>query len=101
MSAITEFLNARLADPVGRGEGDLMCVGEYAACDEWSEWHERTIAAQHAIIELHADDYTDTGDIDTDTEICVRCQEVWPCEHLRILATAYADHPDYNPEWKP
>jgi len=25
----------------------------------------------------------------------------WPCPTVRLLALAYADHPDYLPEWKP
>lgn len=59
------------------------------------------LAAKRAIIALHADDYTDTGDIDTDAEICVRCQEAWPCETLRLFASVYSDHADYRQEWKP
>ena len=25
----------------------------------------------------------------------------WPCESLRLLAAVYADHPDYDPAWRP
>ncbi|MBY8881171.1 DUF6221 family protein [Actinacidiphila acidipaludis] len=25
----------------------------------------------------------------------------FPCRTLRVLATVYSDHPDYQPDWKP
>jgi hypothetical protein len=98
---IVEFLTARLADPVGAGDGSTECwgVGEYHQCDEWSEWHERTITAQRVVVSLHKDDYTDTGDIDTDAEICTLCQEAWPCRTLELLASIYSDHPDFDQAW--
>lgn len=31
---------------------------------------------------------------------CAFCGEPAPCEHLRILASVYADHLDYRAEWR-
>ena len=30
-----------------------------------------------------------------------RNNEPWPCDTLRLLALPYADHPDYQEEWRP
>jgi hypothetical protein len=32
---------------------------------------------------------------------CVACGDSFPCPTLRLLALPYADHPDYQPEWRP
>jgi len=98
---IVEFLNARLADPVGQGDPDLDCdgVGEYYRCDEWSEWHRRTVEAQRAIIGWHSDN-------PHECEGPMGCEYVSdddsrPCSTMLALASVYSDHPDYREEWKP
>ncbi|KQZ87422.1 hypothetical protein ASD62_17710 [Phycicoccus sp. Root563] len=32
---------------------------------------------------------------------CVTCRELYPCQSLRIAVAVYADHPTYNPAWRP
>nr|WP_196790273.1 DUF6221 family protein [Streptomyces caniscabiei] len=50
---------------------------------------------------------SDPDDPATYVMCCGTCQiEVvkpgdWPCEHLRLLALPYADHPDYDEAWRP
>lgn len=105
-STIVEFLTARFADPVGQGDPDLDCngVGEYYRCDEWSEWHRRTIAAQRALLTEHAI----ADESDPEFLFCRVCHDYWkhdgiyhPCQTVRLLASVYSDHPDYREEWKP
>lgn len=36
-----------------------------------------------------------------DLHWCARCNDVMPCQELRLLALSYADHPDYREEFKP
>lgn len=105
---IVEFLAARLNDPIGQGDSTLECygAGEYYVCGEWSEWHERTVAAQRAIIDLHryaSDgkwiDCSECGEIGVD-----RTEHGTPppaCQHLKILASVYSSHPDYDESWRP
>ena len=26
---------------------------------------------------------------------------MWPCQHVRLIAAVWSDHPDYREEWKP
>lgn len=42
--------------------------------------------------------------------VCTHCfqaahdhhdRELWPCQTLRLLAQPYADHRDYDPDWRP
>ena len=32
---------------------------------------------------------------------CATCDEPYPCQQLRIALAVYADHPRYDPTWKP
>ncbi|WP_329616460.1 DUF6221 family protein [Streptomyces brevispora] len=34
-------------------------------------------------------------------QVCDHCERAAPCPDLRDLAAAYADHPEYRPEWRP
>ncbi|OPC84203.1 hypothetical protein B4N89_27665 [Embleya scabrispora] len=59
----------------------------------------RDVAAQRAIIGWHFVQY----DVPTDgtwVQVC-RCGYDAPCATLRHLAAVYADHPDYQGEWRP
>lgn len=49
--------------------------------------------AMRRIVELHGGDY--------DGECSSPSHLDGPCRTLRALATPHADHPDYQPEWKP
>ncbi|WP_434744798.1 DUF6221 family protein [Streptomyces sp. A-14] len=34
-------------------------------------------------------------------QVCDHCERAAPCPDLRDLAAVYADHPDYQQEWRP
>lgn len=66
------------------------------------------IAAKRRIVELH------TPDSEGNCETCGTGQRSWgpgdpgefdptpwPCRTIRVLASVYADHPDYRQEWRP
>lgn len=58
------------------------------------------IAAKRATIALH-----EGGPVDLDHHIaCTECRQQpsgYPCRTMRLLASAYADHADYDEGWKP
>lgn len=69
----------------------------------------REVAAKRAIIEPHERNTYYKFDDDS-TGSCAECSSYcnedgcrnlvsWPCDPLRALASAYADHPDYQQEW--
>jgi hypothetical protein len=33
--------------------------------------------------------------------ICATCEEPYPCQQLRIALAVYADHPQYQADWRP
>lgn len=68
------------------------------------------IAAKRRIIEF----YIREDDISGGHPYCAWCQPWdndgnqssyqpgdWPCDHLKLLALPFADHPDYREEWRP
>lgn len=57
--------------------------------------------AKRAIAELHEDllDEDQGGNLRSDG--CYSCDAPWPCSTLRALALPYADHPDYDEDWRP
>lgn len=64
------------------------------------------VEAKRRIISMHAEsDFPhnpDDGPGDYSwTARCDGCYETAPCTTLRLLASVYADHPDYRPEWAP
>lgn len=64
--------------------------------------------AKRAIIDEHGPQEVASLDRDSWAKpfiVCRRCaigdrQVVAPCPTLKSLAAVYADHPDYNPDWK-
>jgi hypothetical protein len=64
----------------------------------------RETAIKRAILALHeripAADHT-RGDRCRTCHSEVPESGVWPCPTLRLLASVYADHPDYQPDWGP
>jgi hypothetical protein len=120
---LAEFLLARVADDqrdaladrmtaeAGHGVLELLPSQHYYVMQERQiEAAIRVLAeceAKRRLIELHADHMTIYG---SDDEFCEQCShwsreglddyyEPWPCEHLRILASVYRDHPDFDPAW--
>jgi len=83
-----------------------------------SEWprHLADIAAKRAILALHAHyveqkresaKYSDTWQPDEGCQTChwdndCNCIENsgYPCDTVKLLASVYADHEDYQPEWR-
>jgi hypothetical protein len=76
----------------------------------------RDVEAKRRIIELHSSRVQRIIEVysgqqvneDHDTFVCAECGTaggndpvLWPCETLRLLALPYADHEDYNEEWRP
>lgn len=115
---LAEFLAARLSDPIGyeqdlrlnsfpTGSGpDLECegAGEYYNCYQWSQWHQKTVVAQHAIIAQRGALDHRIAEANTD----LRQQGNLPIlvtmaleldTALKHLATVYSDHPDFDPTW--
>jgi hypothetical protein len=105
VSELVEFLRARLDEDEEYGP----CDGweEYLACDRFSRQRAKDIEAKRRIIERYvgiqgyaARDYDSES---TDEEARVRrggylhALEVV----LEAIAAIYADHPDYQQEWKP
>lgn len=65
------------------------------------------VAAKRAILALHT---PITSDVSPVGELLCEAETVgdnhyhstpWPCPTLRILATIYADHPDFDESWRP
>jgi hypothetical protein len=127
VSDLTGFLRARIAedeavlnlardlsiDPPcvpglwsGPGHHPVMSTARLAAECE----------AKRRILEIHGSQVQVIRWVDEDRNAddaarghtwCTECGNVddwpvaWPCDTLRVLATVYADHPDYRPEWRP
>ena len=53
--------------------------------------------SKRAIVEVHYE--VPASDIKWSN--CGVCMSGWPCVTLRHLAAVYADHPDYDPTWRP
>ena len=72
----------------------------------------RDVAARRRLLALHEPSRNVGRDSDPDdpatyVDCCGWCQSTvvkpgdWPCETLRLLASVYADHPDYREDWRP
>ena len=83
--------------------------GEVTAVTHHMDIHDparvlREVAAKRELLELHYDGNPGPGDI----HYCGTCHdyykhdaEDWPCETVRVLASTFSDHPDFNEEWRP
>jgi len=130
MTALTlaDFLRARLGEDEAKARADLASAwaGHMLGLVGWRDApvHIYEAAQAHAIreaqdvladveakrriMDLHRPDPTDDGSVE-----CGFCsfheqyegfndvREEWPCEHLRLLALPYAQHPEYRDEWRP
>lgn len=112
---LTEFLLARIAEDEARfrtsgGEGTS---GDMNA-DYIETLHERLLAeceAKRRILAEHPRDgsmllvgYEECGTCADGVPLDVDGQPVrkdWPCPTIKALALPYADHPDYQDEWRP
>lgn len=89
---IVEFLNARLDEQDADGRSlDYLQTGEFLLADA---------AAKRRIVERYREAMataSERDDLDPNTQALLVAL-LWP---LYDLGAVYADHPDYNPEWKP
>jgi hypothetical protein len=117
MSDLTEFLLARIAEDEAAADdlhrdgcGASMCpactVGPYPCDCGLSAKARRECEAKRRIVEEH--EWSERWDgIYCSTCCDERCHAGYHdsapapcCKTLRILASVYADRPDYRPEWK-
>jgi len=119
MSDLVEFLRARLDEDLAAlpsvpyfvtiGSDGTTTQGDAVPPGLWGPSRiQAEIAAKRRIVDLHRPDPTDDGSVE-----CCFCSfheqyegfndvsEEWPCEHLRLLALPFADHPDYDESWRP
>jgi hypothetical protein len=113
---LTEFLLARF------DEDNETALGHYGTGhpEDIDEFWLAECDAKRRIVEMHTK--TGTSWLNADGKLagpdedrivyCELCsfheqyegfndyEEPWPCPTLRILALPYADHPDYQPEWR-
>jgi hypothetical protein len=102
--SITDFLRARIAEDEAEARWDPDRLR--AECE-----------AKRTIVDLHWKvQFTDVSiglrdidvcwichgmlDVDGDLKRVVNVQERFPCSTIRTLASVYADHPDYQQEWR-
>lgn len=69
-------------------------------------WVLADIAAKRAILDLHKpfglqSDMITGCDICSYRDVMEELQVAWPCETVRLLASANADRPGYDESWKP
>ena len=58
--------------------------------------------AKRRIVERHSGTNWGAAPGDPYPMMCDECQDaLWPCPTLRLLSLPYADHPDYDEEWRP
>src|SRR6266545_917653 len=112
---IVEFLNARYDEAEARHQQDVT-PGYLAFLNGGIDRTAADIAAKRAILALHAHyveqkregaKYSDTWQPDEGCQTChwdndCNCIEDsgYPCDTVKLLASAYAEHPDYRPEWR-
>jgi hypothetical protein len=99
---ITEFLLARIAeDEAGNGcNGE----GEYWTCELRSERIEAECEAKRRIVTLAQGMIEEAAEQDRRANLSIyeetgATQRTDALTLLKILATVYADHPDYREEW--
>lgn len=104
-NAIAEFLLNRVAEDeavagaaIGRGvHDDRPEVKEWIGLANprrmlnWS-WVRRQLVQLHSA--------SDSSQDDPATETCAECGHAMPCRTLMLLANLYADHPDFQEQWR-
>lgn len=112
--SIVEFILARIAEDEAIGWGVVAdAIGRYSAVEAQAIISDAEMQGEHShasvgvarvlreceakrrIVAAHRDVI---GDIET-THPCDGTLGVIECDTLRALASAYADHPDFDPAW--
>lgn len=108
---IVEFLEARIAEDEARADAiHSLATERYGGVPVYRNVSGsparilREVAAKRELLELHYDGNPGPGDV----HYCGTCHdyymhqaEDWPCETVRVLASAFSDHPDFDEEWRP
>lgn len=60
------------------------------------------IVKEHALGEHYTVDDADVlkGGLFASCSTCAQWKESWPCPTIRVLASVYASHPDYDEAWR-
>ena len=112
---LTEFLLARIAEDESFSLSALAGASNYdQATIKWhwivahsrgSMWHPTPATPARVLVEckakkaIVAEHRSDIGADPCDAHDA--SMETTDCDTLRFLALPYADHPDYQPEWRP
>lgn len=65
----------------------------------WWQRRARGVAAKRRILAWHTDDHNLIAS--SHPTIGCRCYGGWPCPTLRLMASEWSDHKDYQEGWKP
>jgi hypothetical protein len=105
VSELPEFLLARIAE-----DYDIAADGLLFSPDEWPTFNEEIRAGQLARVFVEHNARRVLADCEAKRLIIEQCQKSdiygpgaeFLCRHIpALLAIPYADHPDYQEEWKP
>lgn len=71
--------------------------------DENAAQYATEASVKRQLLELHHPEVDEIGDLWCSTCLSPSSHygAPWPCATLRIVATIYADHPDYRDDWRP
>ena len=97
---LTEFLLARIAEDEAwqREHAHFHEAPEYVP--PWWKRVDRECEAKRRIVERHRFKPIPKYDTRPQLDWCA-CLKDWPCPDLLDLASVYADHPDYDEDWRP
>lgn len=111
MDDLITFVRARLdEDEAQADEVHLQGCGHSRVefCDDdWCDCGKPArvradVEAKRRIVELHESEHEcSTYDDNGERDPCTYVLHPRECSTLRLLATAYADHPDFRDEWRP
>ena len=112
---LVEFLRARLDEDEEVARETRRFEQRVPHTERWFASHGNAItsmAPHRAVAEVDAkrriiDEHEPSGNYvyrDDGTPACGTCGDYtveWPCDTLKLFALPYADHPDYDPAWRP
>jgi len=109
---LTEFLLARIDEDVEAAiDADWAMQGKwYVDADDKVDEYVRRVSparvvaeceAKRRIVKIHTEGLDDFDGSELYSTGCDGCRSaLWPCPTILALILPYADHPDYQPEWK-
>jgi hypothetical protein len=86
--------NPAYVDPDANGRHIALNDPAYVLAD---------LAAKQRIVRQHTHYETEvlTADDEENVTLCRECMVDFPCDTLRLLASPFAGHPDYDEAWQP